>query len=262
MTTLQGTFALVTGASKGLGKAIATELAKKGYHLLLVARSENELAKLSEELQTGYGIKALYFPIDLSQQTSAKTVSEWVEKNDFPVSILINNAGYGLWGRFDELPLEDQINMCHLNIDVVVELSYLLIPRLSRSDKAYILNVSSTAAYQAVPTLAVYAATKSFVLSFSRALRFELKNTTIAVSCLSPGPIDTGFAHRAGLDAFSKMAEKFNMQSEEVAKIALKGLFAHQPEIVPGFTNWISVFANRILPKAFIEKMAAGIYKT
>lgn len=220
------------------------------------------MAKLADELQTSYSIKAVYFPIDLSQPASAKTVSEWVEKNDFPVSILINNAGYGLWGRFDELPLEDQINMCHLNIDVVVELSYLIIPRLSRADKAYILNVSSTAAYQAVPTLAIYSATKSFVLSFSRAIRFELKNTAIAVSCLNPGPIDTGFAQRAGLDAFSKMAEKFNMRPEEVARIALQGLFAKQSEIVPGFTNWISVFANRILPKAFIEKMAAGIYKT
>ncbi|RZK21219.1 MAG: SDR family oxidoreductase [Pedobacter sp.] len=262
MNTLQGTFALVTGASKGLGKSIAMELAKKGYHLLLVARSENELYKLSEEIQTNYGVTAVYFSIDLSQSTSGKKVSDWVEKNDFPVSILINNAGYGLWGRFDELSLTDQIDMCHLNMDVLVELSYLLIPRLSKSNKAYILNVSSTAAYQAVPTLAVYSATKSFVLSFSRAIRYELKNSSIAVSCLSPGPIDTGFAKRAGLDAFSKMAEKFNMRPEDVAKAALKGLFSNRSEIIPGASNWISAFANRILTKAFIEKMAAGIYKT
>ncbi|KQS36239.1 SDR family oxidoreductase [Pedobacter sp. Leaf194] len=262
MNTLQGTFALVTGASKGLGRAIAIELAKKGFHLLLVARSENDLAKLSEELRTNYGVTVAFYPIDLSENTSAGKVSGWVEKNDFPVSILVNNAGYGLWGKFDELSLTDQINMCHLNMDVLVALNYMLIPRLSKSNKAYILNVSSTAAYQAVPTLAIYSATKSFVLSFTRAIRYELKNSPIAVSCLSPGPIDTGFAKRAGLDAFSKMAEKFNMKPEEVAKIALKGLFSKKSEIIPGVTNWISVYANRILPKAFIEKMAAGIYKT
>ena len=262
MNKLQGTFALVTGASKGLGRAIAVDLAKKGYNLLLIARSTKELSKLSDELQSNYGVSAINFPIDLSEDIAAETLNAWIKENDFPISILINNAGYGLWGKFNELSISAQIDMCHLNIDVLVKLSHFLIPRLLQAKEAYILNVSSTAAYQAVPTLAIYAATKSFVLSFSRALRFELKNSSVSVSCLSPGPIDTGFAERAGLDAFSKMAEKFNMKPEEVAKIALDGLFAKKSEIIPGATNWISAFANRILPKAFIEKMAAGIYKT
>ncbi|WP_231426172.1 MULTISPECIES: SDR family oxidoreductase [Pedobacter] len=262
MNTLQGTFALVTGASKGLGKAIANDLAKKGYYLLLISRSENELSNLSKEVQANFGITAAYLAIDLSQHGAAEKVNDWVIENNFTISILINNAGYGLWGKFNELSLTTQIEMCHLNIDVLVKLSHLLIPRLSKNKQAYILNVSSTAAYQAVPTLAIYSATKSFVLSFSRALRFELKDSPISVSCLSPGPIDTGFAKRAGLDAFSKMAEKFNMKPEDVAKIALKGLFSKKSEIIPGATNWISTFATRILSKGFIEKMAAGIYKT
>ncbi|MNX83363.1 putative oxidoreductase [compost metagenome] len=151
--------------------------------------------------------------------------------------------------------------MMQLNMNVVVELSHLLIPILSQEKQAYILNISSTAAYQAVPTLAVYSATKAFVLCFTRALRFELAQTSISVTCFSPGPVDTGFAARAGLNPFNKMAEKFNMQPDEVAKMAVKAMFSKKSEVIPGFTNIISVYANRVLPKAFIEKTAAGIYK-
>jgi len=134
-------------------------------------------------------------------------------------------------------------------------------PILSQEKQAYILNICSTAAYQAVPTLAIYSATKAFILSFTRALRFELAKTSISVTCFSPGPVDTGFAARAGLSALNKMAEKFNMQPDKVAKMAVKAMFGKKSEVIPGFTNIISVYANRILPKAFIEKTAAGIYK-
>lgn len=258
----KNTYALITGASKGLGKAIATELAKKGYNLLLIARSENELATLAESLADDFGISTAFFAIDLSIENAPLLVQNWINEHNFEISILVNNAGYGIWGNFNSLSLSDQLEMCRLNMDTVVKLSHQLIPLLSRHKKAYILNVSSTAAYQAVPTLALYSATKAFILSFTRALRFELQKSPISVTCLSPGPIDTGFAHRAGLDAFSKMAEKFNMKPEEVAKISIKGLFAGKSEIVPGLSNLISVYANRVLPKSFIEKMAAGIYKT
>jgi short-subunit dehydrogenase len=112
-----------------------------------------------------------------------------------------------------------------------------------------------------VPTLAVYSATKAFVLSFSRALRYELKDSAVAVSCLCPGPTDTGFAHRAGLDALADLAEKFNMQPGEVAAIGLKGMFAKKAEIVPGFLNKISAAAGRHLNKALIEKITGDLYK-
>ena len=254
-------YAVITGASKGIGKSIATELAKKGFNLLLIARSTQELESLGYELEAQYGISTDFLAIDLSQSTSPKGVFDWITDKKYSVNALINNAGYGQWGQFKDLDLKAQLDMCRLNMDTLISLCHLLIPSLLKEKKAYILNISSTAAYQAVPTLAIYSATKAFVLSFSRALRYELKNTSISVTCLSPGPVDTGFAHRAGLDAFSKMAEKFNMQPDEVAKIAIKGMFARKSEIVPGLTNIVSVYANRFLPKAFIEKMAAGIYK-
>jgi short-subunit dehydrogenase len=132
---------------------------------------------------------------------------------------------------------------------------------LRKQKQAFILNVSSTAAYQAVPTLALYAASKAFVLSFSRALRYELKDTNISVSCLCPGPTDTGFAHRAGMDALAELAAKFNMPADEVARIGLKGMFRKKVEIIPGFLNKVSSFGARHLSKAMIERITAGLYK-
>lgn len=255
-------YVLVTGASKGIGKSMAIALAKRKINLLLIARSSNELSTLQTDIKNQYGVEVHILSTDLSLQQAPTQVFDWIKENNFQVYILINNAGYGLWGKFAELDLAAQLEMCQLNMTTVTALCHLLIPILSTEKEAYILNVSSTAAYQAVPTLAIYSATKAFVLSFTRALRFELKDGPVSVSCLSPGPVDTGFAHRAGLDTFNKMAEKFNMRPDEVAEIALKGMFAKKSEIIPGFTNIISVYANRILPKGFIEKMAAGIYKT
>jgi len=254
-------YALITGASKGIGKSIAYELAKQGYPLLLVARSNEELKALSDDIEFKYGINASILSIDLSINEASQKVTDWVKTNNYQVGILVNNAGYGVWGNFSQSALSNQLGMMQLNMNVVVELSHLLVPILSHEKQAYILNISSTAAYQAVPTLAVYSATKAFVLSFTRALRFELSKTSISVTCFSPGPVDTGFAARAGLSALNKMAEKFNMQPDEVAKMAVKAMFDKKSEVIPGFTNIISVYANRILPKAFIEKTAAGIYK-
>jgi uncharacterized protein len=255
-------YALITGASKGIGKSMAIALARRKINLLLIARSANELIALQTEVKNQYHVEVDILSIDLSQVQAPKAVHNWITEKNYAVNILINNAGYGLWGKFEELDLNAQLEMCQLNMITVTSLCHLLLPILSAEKQAYILNVCSTAAYQAVPTLAIYSATKAFVLSFTRALRFELKDGPVSVSCLSPGPVDTGFAHRAGLDAFNKMAEKFNMRPDEVAEIALKGMFAKKSEIIPGFTNIISVYANRILPKGFIEKMAAGIYKT
>jgi short-subunit dehydrogenase len=262
MNDLKKEYAIVTGASKGLGKSIAIELAKRKFNLILLARSKNELERLQAELTSIYNVSVDIFVIDLGGKDAVKEVYDFILTKGYRINVLINNAGYGLWGRFNELSLDSQMDMCRLNMDTITGLCHLLLPLLLQEKESYILNVSSTAAYQAVPTLAVYSATKAFVLSFTRALRFELKDTSVSVSCLSPGPVDTGFAHRAGLDAFSKMAKKFNMQPDEVAKIAIQGMLRKKSEIIPGFANIVSVYANRILLKSFIEKMAGGIYKT
>jgi len=254
-------YALITGASKGIGRSIAICLAKRKYNLLLVARSAPELATLKLELSTQYGINVEVYAMDLSVQGAAKRVAEWCKDNAFPVSVLVNNAGFGVWGKFDSLSIDDQLNMLQLNVTALTELTYHLLPLLKRNQQGYVLNVSSTAAYQAVPTLAMYAATKSYVLSFSRAIRYELKDSSVSVTCISPGPVGTGFAERAGLSVINDIAEKFNMDADVVAEIGVKAMFNKKAEVIPGFTNIISAYANRILPKSLIEKITAGIYK-
>jgi short-subunit dehydrogenase len=253
-------YALVTGASSGIGREIALQLAQAGYSLLLVSRNEAELAELGKLIVQKNGVKTAFLAIDLSLPDSAQQVADWCVKNEYPVDILANNAGYGLWGHFDHVELEGQVNMVNLNISTVVALTYLMLPVLKKASQAYVLNVASTAAYQAVPTLAVYAATKSFVLSFSRAISYELKDTNISVSCLCPGPTETGFARRAGMDALKDLAEKFNMPAAEVARKGIKGMFDKKKEIIPGTLNLISAKAVSFIPKRLVEKVSAGLY--
>jgi short-subunit dehydrogenase len=255
-------YAIITGASKGIGKSIAFELAKRNYNLLLIARSENELLALKKDIEAKYSIAVEVLVKDLSLPGSSLEVKDWINNHSIAVSVLVNNAGYGLWGSFEDIALEKHLNMLQLNINAILELTYFLLPFLKQQKQSYVLNIASTAAYQAVPTMGLYAASKAFVLLFTRALRFELKDTPVSVTCVSPGPVDTGFAERAGLNAFSKMAQKFNMKPEVLAEAAVQAMFDKKSEVIPGIINKISTYATRFLPKSFIEKTAAGIYKT
>ncbi len=254
-------FALITGSSRGIGLAMAEELAKRKYNLILTARSEEQLYDIKVDLASKYGIQVEVLPLDLSLPGAAEKLTGWCTQKAFPVSILINNAGYGLWGPFDKSLIKDQLNMLQLNINAVVELTHLMLPVLKKQEQAYILNVASTAAYQALPSFSLYAASKASILSFSRGLRYELRNEGVSVTCLSPGPVATGFADRAGLSMLNDLAEKFNMGPDVVARIAIRGMFSKKSELIPGFINKISAFAARILPKAIIEKAGANIYK-
>jgi len=254
-------YALITGASKGIGRAMAFELARRKLNLLLVARSASELQTLSDELRKQHGVQTDILAIDLSQPDAAAQVKKWCLDKGYPVSILINNAGYGLWGRFGQLTLAQQRNLMQLNMQALVDLTYEMLPLLKQHPKAYILNVSSTAAYQAVPTMSVYSASKAFVLVFTRGLRYELRNTSVSVTCLSPGATSTNFIERAGMQAMQAMAAKFEMTPEEVAKIAIDGMFKKKAEIVPGLLNSVTVKATYFLPKWLTEKMAANLYE-
>lgn len=254
-------YALVTGSSKGIGKAIAEDLAKRKYNILLVARSEKLLQSLAGELSRKYNVDVKWLAVDLSKSMAASEVKNWVTKNNFQVSILVNNAGYGLWGNFHELALEDQNDMLRVNVFSFVDLTWLMIPVLLLQPKSYILNTGSLAGLQAVPTLNLYAASKAMVNSFTRGLRYELKNTNIRVSLLSPGSVRTGFVERAGMHHMQKMAEKFSMSPEEIAAIAVKGMFNEKKEIMPGFVNRFSAAMVKILPKSLIENLAGAAYK-
>ena len=255
-------YALVTGASRGIGRAIALQLAQRGYDLLLVARSEDQLTALALEIGTRYKRQAHVLATDLAAAPAAEAVAAWAAQQTDQLAILVNNAGYGLWGRFEQLSLPEQQNMLQLNMHLPVALTHALLPALHQVPKAYILNVASTAAYQAVPSLALYAASKAFLLSFSRGLRYELKTSNVSVTCISPGATTTSFADRAGMVAeLQATANKVSMTAEAVAEAAVTGLLAGEAEIIPGVLNKVSAGLTSLVPKGLVEKIAAGIYE-
>lgn len=256
------TYALITGASKGIGKALATELAKRNINVLLVARSEAALQLLAKQLTETYGVKADYLAISLSETQAPQQVLAWCQQKGYQVNMLINNAGYGLSGPFENNSLEDNNDMMRLNMLTVVNLCQLFLPMLKSQPKAYILNIASSTAYQALPLMSVYAATKVFVLNFSRALRYELRKSTVSVTVVSPGSTTTDFNDRANIGKKArKAAEKVTMTSESVASIAINAMFAQKTEVVPGLVNKLGKFLAWLVPAALVEQTAAGIYE-
>jgi uncharacterized protein len=255
-------YALITGASKGIGKAIAINLAQKGHAVLLVARSEQLLKELSEEISQQYNVATAYFAIDLAHSAAPKAILDWCLEHNYQVDMLINNAGYGLNGLLEDYSLEEHLAMMQLNMNSLVALTYLFLPQLKKVPRAFIGNIASGAAYQSVPGLNTYAATKSFVLSFSRGLAYELRNSTVSVSCVCPGATDTDFANRANVTNAKaiKMAKKFNMSPSDVAALAVEGILSGKVEIVPGFINKITKILANLLPDRLLEKSAADIY--
>ena len=254
-------YALVTGASRGIGRAIALLLAQRGYDLLLVARSEDHLMVLSQQIEREYQRQAQVLALDLAAPGAAETVATWALQQAGQLAVLVNNADYGLWGRFEQLSLAEQQNMLHLNMALPVALTHALLPALRQAPKSYVLNVSSAAAYQAVPSLSLYAASKAFLLSFSRGLRYELKSSNVSVTCLCPGAT-TSFADRAGMGTeLQKTANKVSMSAEAVAEIAVVGMLAGEAEVVPGVLNKVSAGLTSFVPKSLVEKIAAGIYE-
>lgn len=255
-------YALITGASKGIGKAIAFSLAAKGYHLLLVARTENLLQEVSAEIKSKYPVQIQFLALDLTAPNAAQNVFQWTQQNNFTISILVNNAGYGLSGPFESYPLEQHINMLQVNCTALVQLTYLFLPQLKSQQTAHILNISSSAAYQAVPYLSLYAASKSFVLRFSRGLRYELRKTSVNITCVCPGSTDTEFNVRAQVgEKAMKTAQKIIMTPEQVGKAAVKAMFSKKAEVITGAINKVGGFLTWLLPKKVLEGGAARIYE-
>jgi short-subunit dehydrogenase len=202
------------------------------------------------------------FAADLSNPEAVQQLVSRIHAANLAVQILVNNAGYGLGGSFESRSAEAQSEMMRLNMFAPVILTRLLLPELLKQPKAYILNIASTAAYQAVPGLTVYGATKAFLLNFSRGLRYELRKTSVSVTVVSPGGTATEFANRANLgNKAVKAGEKLNMQPEQVAQKAVAALFAGKAELIPGWLNKISTWLVWLFPKAMSEKAAAGIYE-
>ena len=255
-------YALITGASRGIGLAIAHELARQKFDLLLVARSEPALREAAYTLTAQHSINTDFLAIDLAQPGAAQSVFDWCDQKNHSVQALINNAGYGLSGPFQKHALAEHTDMMRVNMTTLVELTYLFLPRLRQQAKAYILNIGSSAAYQAIPGLSLYSASKSFVLQFSRGLRLELKRTSVSVTCVCPGATDTNFVDRAQIgEKGRKAAEKVNMTPEDVAKQAVQAMLSGKAELVTGLLNKAGKLMAWLLPKGLVETTAGSIYE-
>jgi short-subunit dehydrogenase len=245
---------LITGASSGIGAAFARKLAKRGRKVLLVARTEEKLIALCNELGRVSGARAQYIAMDLTEQNAAARLLEETQKRDLVIDMLVNNAGFGSMGDFTRLELARELEMIDLNVKSLVDLTNRFLLPMRERRQGTIVNVASTAAFQAVPFMATYAATKAFVLSFSEALAEENRKHGIHVLALCPGVTDTNFfaASKIGRPPMRTV-----QTPEEVVDAALRGLGRGKSTVISGWTNWITVEAERFVPRSVVTKVAA-----
>lgn len=245
--------ALVTGASAGLGVEFARQLSKRGYPLVLAARRKERLETLAKELGDARAV-----PIDLSKADAAAKLMADLEAKGETIDLLVNNAGFGLIGRFAELDAKRLRQMIDLNVGALMDLCRAAAPAMIERRSGGIINVASTAAFQPGPKMAVYFATKAFVLSFTEALHEELKPHGISVSCLCPGPTHTEFGEVAGFGgnaAFDHVA----MGPVEVVEKGLAGLEKNHAVVVPGWMNKLTATSTRFVPRSVVRKIAGAI---
>ncbi len=235
-------YALVTGASSGIGKALARELASIGYDLILVARREDRLIKLKKELEKSESCTCICIECDLSKAKNC--VALFKRCKSYPISVVINNAGFGKTGDYNYIPLKDELAMIRTNIEAVHILTKLFSNHIK---KGVILNVASIAAFYPVPIMATYGATKSYILNYSRAVNYELKKEKkpIRICVLCPGPVDTEFNQVAGADFSLK-----SMSPEQCAKIAIAGMRKGKELIVPGATTKMMSLLSHVSPSS------------
>lgn len=243
--------ALITGASSGIGKAFALELASQKRDLVLVARSHQKLIELGKELEEKEGIKTLVIAQDLTEPQAGKLVYDQINSQGFTVDLLINNAGFGDYGSFCDRPLDKQINMIQLNITVLTELTGLFLPPMRERKRGGIINVASIAAFQPIPYMSIYSATKAFVLSFSEALWAENKDYGVNILALCPGPTESDFFQRADFpNSFGEGNKGSLVSASEVVKEALKALAKNQcTTVTGGISNQIIANVSRFLPR-------------
>lgn len=254
-------YTLITGASKGIGKAFAYECASRGMNLVLVARSEHLLQVMAKEISAKYGINVFYHTGDLLDHAIHRKIFDWVNENGFHVNMLINNAGMGYYGKFEQQPLEKHIEVMHLNMDAQIKMAHEFLNRTNPHQKRYLLNTVSTGAFQPVPYMAVYCASKAFMLSFSQALRFELRKQQVNVTALCPGGTETEFFTPANMDKVVEKNARFMMKADRVAKEGLDGLLSNKAVVVPGWYNKIGAFAARHAPQSLVVRQSAAFFK-
>ena len=245
---------LITGASSGIGRELARCFASDGCRLVLVARKRNLLEELATELRQAHKIQLQVFSVDLARPEAPAHLLGHLQSAGLKVDVLVNNAGFGAHGQFAELPLDRQLEMVQVNLTAVTHLTRLLLPGMIERHRGGILNVASTAAFQAGPRMAVYYATKAYLLSFSEAIAEELAGIGVTVTALCPGPTRTNFATAANM-RFSRHFNRSAMTAECVARLGHRAFRQGKVLAVAGWRNRLLVFAVRFSPRWLVRKI-------
>ncbi len=253
--------ALITGASSGIGVDLARQLAQRGHGVTLVARREERLRTVADELSSRYGVRAEVLACDLADATARDALPARVEQLGLTVNVLVNNAGYGTAGPFIELDVAREVDMVRLNCEAVVALTGVYAPQMAARDRGAILIVASSAGVQPIPNQATYAASKAFALSLSEALHVELRKHGVVVTALCPGPVETEFAAVADMEKAFSNAPSFSLVSpEECARQAIDGLDNNKRVVTPGLAIRAVGIAGRYTPHSVLLPMIRKFY--
>ncbi len=251
-------YTLVTGASTGIGRELALIAASKGRSLVLVARSEDKLSDLARILRDSHGVRAEGVALDLGHPEAPAALFQEMKRREVEVEVLINNAGFGSLGRFHEASLERQLDMLRLNVLALTQLTHLFLPPMVARRRGRILNVASTAGLQPGPFMAVYYASKAYVLSFTEALAEELRGTGVTATALLPGPTRTEFQSRADM-AGSRLMRFGMADARSVAEAGYRGMEAGKVVVIPGITNRMGSLLVRLSPRFAVRRVVSWL---
>ena len=258
MPSLDRKTALITGASFGIGLEFARIFAREGYNLVVVARTADKLRQVAAELEKAHGTRSLILAADLTEPGAPAYVLDQTTRAGISVEVLVNNAGFGQYGLFAENDLEECLRQIQLNVTSLTHLTRLYLPEMIARKSGRILNVASTAAFQPGPLMAVYFATKAYVLHLSEALANEVSGTGVTVSCLCPGPTTTEFQKRARMEGI-RLTKFGTMDALTVAEDGYRGLMAGKPVVISGFKNWLLAESIRFSPRKLVTAIARKI---
>ena len=256
-----GQTVLITGGSSGIGSELAKLFAQDGYGLVLTARDHDALRARARELEAREHVPVRIIAQDLARASAPEEIVRELREANVSIEILVNNAGFTTYGPFAQTDLTAQLGMLQVNIVALTQLTGLLIGDMVRRRRGAILNVASTAAFQPGPLMAVYYATKAYVLSFSEALTDELRGSGVRVSALCPGPTQTKFQQRAGIQRI-RLMNRGVMEAAEVARAGYRGLWQGRPVVIPGFRNRATALAVRVVPRNLVVRVVRWIQES
>jgi short-subunit dehydrogenase len=260
MTPWSGKWALVTGASAGIGTALAEELARGGTNLVLTARRRERLEELAQKLVAAHKIQTKIFVADLAEADAPEKIFQFTSEQGIEVELLINNAGFGAYGEFHTVETRRLLEMVQVNCSAVVHLTRLYLPEMVARRRGDVLILASTASFQSVPYISTYAATKAFDLLFAEGLAEEMKPYGIRVSALCPGSTESEFADVAGQTHIA--ATRANRETaEKVARTGLRALASGKSYVISGLGNYLGVLGQRLVPRRFVARIAARMFR-